>query len=50
MYCENEDLMDAERTISQTLQSNPEYKLEGDSLTLISAEGLQLKFSRAEKE
>jgi heat shock protein HslJ len=50
MYCENKDLMDAESTISQTLQSNPEYKLEGDTLTLISAEGLQLKFSRSEEE
>ncbi|OQA37921.1 MAG: heat-inducible protein [Parcubacteria group bacterium ADurb.Bin316] len=50
MYCEDENLMDAESTISQVLQSNPEYKLAGDTLTLISTEGLQLKFSRSEAE
>jgi heat shock protein HslJ len=48
MYCEDEDLMDAERTISQVLQSDPEYKLDGENLTLISAEGMQLKFSLSE--
>jgi heat shock protein HslJ len=47
MYCEDEDLMNAERTISQVLQANPEYKIDGENLILISADGLQLKFSPA---